>query len=173
MPVVLMASVFLEVGQCGIQLGEAFWEEVSGRLPVDECHGFCRIGGRRRCIVVDTEPKVVRAIAKKESQLSKVNVFSGRSGRGANWAFAYSAAGKGQVSGLNESKSLAEDVLEAARKESERCDAFSGFVMTHSLCGGTGSGKIWAIVCLSEKTETFGTTSGTEHTQGKVKCEKI
>lgn len=136
-----MASVFLEVGQCGIQLGEALWDEVSERLPAEERHGFCRISGRRRCVVVDTEPKVVRSVIKKDSHLTKANVFSGGSGRGANWAFAYSSAGKGTAYGLDPGKSLAEDVVDAVRRESERCDAFSGFIMTHSLCGGTGSGK--------------------------------
>ncbi|KAJ8020015.1 Tubulin delta chain [Holothuria leucospilota] len=40
----------------------------------------------------------------------------------------------------SESYNLLEEALETIRKQIERCDAFSGFILMQSLAGGTGSG---------------------------------
>jgi tubulin beta len=39
-----------------------------------------------------------------------------------------------------ENAQLIDDVLSIIRKETELCDCFQGFQLTHSLVGGTGSG---------------------------------
>ena len=37
---------------------------------------------------------------------------------------------------------LVDKVMENIRKEVEKCDDFRGTIMTHSICGGTGSGTL-------------------------------
>ena len=63
-----MVTVTLQVGQCGNQLGQSLWQQLcaqrSGGLEVSEDREFFRqdATGRKhaRCLLVDTEPKVVR-----------------------------------------------------------------------------------------------------------------
>lgn len=50
---------------------------------------------------------------------------------GNNWA-------KGQYT---EGAELVDSVMDCVRKEAEGCDCLQGFQMTHSLGGGTGSGR--------------------------------
>ena len=53
-----------------------------------------------------------------------------KQGSGNNWAHGYQTYGC----------EVQEEILNLARKEVERCDWFSGFLVTMSLAGGTGSG---------------------------------
>ncbi len=59
------------------------------------------------------------------------NFVFGQSGAGNNWA-------KGHYT---EGAELVDSVLDVVRKEAESCDCLQGFQLTHSLGGGTGSGK--------------------------------
>lgn len=56
--------------------------------------------------------------------------ITGSAGAGNNWAKGY----------YTEGAELIEEIMDAVRHESERCDSLQGFQMTHSLGGGTGSG---------------------------------
>merc|ERR1719190_322151 len=58
------------------------------------------------------------------------NFVFGQTGAGNNWA-------KGHYT---EGVELIDSVLDVVRKEAEGCDCLQGFQITHSLCGGTGSG---------------------------------
>ncbi|ETW01220.1 hypothetical protein H310_06809 [Aphanomyces invadans] len=117
-------SVFVNVGQCGNQVGGALIalaKEPKGKeRKSNKSH--------MRCILVDTEPKVVRSI-RAPSSISAVHME--QSGRGNNWAMGY-ARSKSVV--------LGEHVMESLRREIEATDCYRGAVLLHSLAGGTGSG---------------------------------
>lgn len=59
------------------------------------------------------------------------NFVFGNNGAGNNWAKGY----------YTEGAELIDSVLDIVRKEAENCDCLQGFQITHSLGGGTGSGK--------------------------------
>jgi tubulin beta len=60
------------------------------------------------------------------------NFIFGQSGAGNNWA-------KGHYT---EGAELVDNIMEVVRKEAEGCDVLQGFQVTHSMGGGTGSGKL-------------------------------
>ena len=61
-----------------------------------------------------------------------------KAGRGNNWAYGYHGGVGRRGDGCGQD--LLERVLDLVRKVVERCDRFSGFIMLHSIAGGTGSG---------------------------------
>nr|DBA25348.1 TPA: hypothetical protein GDO54_012886 [Pyxicephalus adspersus] len=67
--------------------------------------------------------------AEADRQFRDANIILGQRGRGNNWAY-----------GKKRDQSLLERTMESFRKELERRDCYSGTVILHSLCGGTGSG---------------------------------
>lgn len=143
--------VSLQVGQCGNQVGQKFWEGISEEHGIDCKGGFIgdkpdqqleRISvyynessnGRYvpRAAMVDLEPGVIDGIksSKRGSLFHPDNYVYGQSGAGNNWA-------KGHYT---EGAELVENCLDVLRRESETCDVLQGFQVTHSLGGGTGSG---------------------------------
>ncbi|XP_060557978.1 tubulin delta chain-like [Ruditapes philippinarum] len=128
-----MSTVFVQIGQCGNQVGHAFWKRIMKDEEVNKSSSFIAKDGKFRAVVVDSEPKVIRKIT-KGLPFREESVITGKRGRGTNWALGYH--------GLKRTGDdhLLEDTLEAIRKEIERCDCFSGIIMLHSLSGGTGSG---------------------------------
>lgn len=98
------------------------------------------------CVLVDTELKVIRRCLDRKlgsSSLLSRRVreeccVSDKAGRGNNWAYGYYGR-KGEMEG-GRGEALSERVCEAVRRVVERCDRFSGFLMLHSIAGGTGSG---------------------------------
>ncbi|KAL5250219.1 hypothetical protein ACHWQZ_G016074 [Mnemiopsis leidyi] len=142
----------LQVGQCGNQVGAKFWETISaehGILPnghFDEeneiAESLDRIdvywnevsGGRYvpRAVVIDLEPGVIDVIkaSKYGGAFRPDNFVHGQNGAGNNWATGH----------YTEGAELADNVMDAVRKEFEACDSPQGFQLCHSLGGGTGSG---------------------------------
>eukprot|EP01116_Phalansterium_solitarium_P007425 TRINITY_DN20088_c0_g1_i1.p1 TRINITY_DN20088_c0_g1~~TRINITY_DN20088_c0_g1_i1.p1 ORF type:complete len:440 (+),score=122.21 TRINITY_DN20088_c0_g1_i1:89-1408(+) len=126
-----MGTVFLHVGQAGIQIGKQFWDFVTAEYSTAN-HTFFR-KGKARAILVDTEPKVAQA-AQRNSTFRQENILTEQSGRGNNWAYGYfDAPGR-------RDDCLLDRALEAVRREVEACDFFVGCIVTHSIAGGTGSG---------------------------------
>lgn len=86
-----------------------------------------------RAVLLDLEPRVIQGII--NSPYSKLynseNIFMSRTGGGAgnNWA-----------SGYDQGDKLYEDILEIIDREAENSDSLEGFVLCHSIAGGTGSG---------------------------------
>ncbi|VDI28274.1 Hypothetical predicted protein [Mytilus galloprovincialis] len=128
-----MSAVFLHVGQCGNQIGKAFWKKTSQDKAVHEGHTFIHHDGKQRSVHVDSEPKVVQK-ACKGLKIRDGNIVSGKRGRGTNWALGYHGLKK------TGEDHILEDTANQVRKEIERCDMYSGCIMMHSLTGGTGSG---------------------------------
>ena len=143
--------ITLQIGQCGNEIGHEFWK----RLALE--HGIASDGvledpsnsledrkdvffypaddGRYipRSILIDLEPRVISGIQHSEYSnfYNPENIFLGKEGSGAgnNWAIGYSAG-----------EDNYEEISDMVRREVEVADALEGFIFTHSIAGGTGSG---------------------------------
>jgi len=141
--------VHIQVGQCGNQVGNKFWEVVSDEhgidgngiyngdsdLQLERINVYFNEAGKKyvpRAVLVDLEPGTMEAC--KASSIGQLfrpdNFIHAQSGAGNNWA-------KGHYT---EGAELVESVIDVVRKESEGCDCLQGFQIAHSLGGGTGSG---------------------------------
>ncbi|KAH9109441.1 hypothetical protein LEN26_012856 [Aphanomyces euteiches] len=149
-----MSVVTLQLGQCGNQVGMAFFDKLASELKSfsqDDKECFFRSHDTKtirahstdtaRAVLIDMEPKVVSQCIDHASpgatwQYDPSNVICEQSGSGNNWAYGYAVHGS----------SCAESVTDIVRKEVEKCDYFKGFVALQSLAGGTGSG-LGSFVC--------------------------
>ncbi|KAK7211064.1 hypothetical protein V2G26_018242 [Clonostachys chloroleuca] len=155
--------VHLQVGQCGNQIGSAFWQTILGEhgLDTDGVYNgdsrqqldrigvyFNETSSKKyvpRAVLVDLEPSTMDAI--RGGSLGQLfrpdNFVFGQAGAGNNWA-------KGHYT---EGAELVDNVLDVVRREAEGCDSLQGFQITHSLGGGTGSGM--GTLLISKIREEF------------------
>jgi tubulin gamma len=87
-----------------------------------------------RALLIDLEPRVVNKLAHMGAYrklFNPENVFVSQEGGGAgnNWA-----------SGYRQGEEHYEQVLDMIDRESDNSDSLEGFVLCHSIAGGTGSG---------------------------------
>lgn len=86
-----------------------------------------------RALLIDTEPRVINAIRSSpfKDLYNSENIWLSPSGGGAgnNWA-------KGHHLG----EEAHEELMELINREADGSDSLEGFMMTHSIAGGTGSG---------------------------------
>jgi len=147
--------VHVQVGQCGNQIGNVFWETMckehhlaedgkfiasankqSDHVRLDKVGVYFRESGEKRyvprAILVDLEPGILEVVkaAPTGKMFKPDNFIFGASGAGNNWA-------KGHYT---EGAQLIEECVEVVRREAESCEAPQGFQLTQSLGGGTGSG---------------------------------
>ncbi|KAH3903033.1 Tubulin beta chain [Saccharomycodes ludwigii] len=142
--------IHISAGQCGNQIGAAFWETICGEHGLDfngqyigtnelERSGlpvyFNEASSGKyvpRAINVDLEPGTIDTI--RNSKIG--NLF-----RPDNYIFGQSSAGNVWAKGhYTEGAELVDSVMDVVRREAEGCDSLQGFQITHSLGGGTGSG---------------------------------
>ena len=160
--------ITLQVGQCGNQIGGEFWKQLAAShgiqpdgLPRDASIQTAAttnnsdsvanqnfIDDRKdvffyqsdaghyipRALLVDLEPRVVNKLIHQgpyRNLFNEENVFIAQDGGGAgnNWA-----------SGFRQGEQHHEKVLDMIDRESDNSDSLEGFVMCHSIAGGTGSG---------------------------------
>lgn len=211
-------AAYVHIGQCGNQLGAAYWQlidssssdadkdkgkdnstskvltnqpqpsRVRKRLPPPTaatstqtptglaahiwCHFFLRPAAatdaptHARCVLVDTEPKVVAAVLRTSSGFQPAFVHVEQSGRGNNWAMGYnfqrfqrnvvpSTKARDSVpegrkprrlpatttpAFDNDRRELVERAMDSLQTLVEATDCFQGTVVMHSLGGGTGAG---------------------------------
>lgn len=152
-------SIFVQIGQCGNQVGDALWSMLEKHHEKEAMHKFFRSNGAPRCILVDTEPKVIQSILNSSQYGTKINpesVHYQQYGRGNNWAMGYHGrkrlenyqpfqmvATHQYHSSYNQEDtpdSFFEEIMNSIRKELERLDYCDGIYFIHSLAGGTGSG---------------------------------
>mmetsp|Transcript_300 Transcript_300/g.600 ORF Transcript_300/g.600 Transcript_300/m.600 type:complete len:259 (-) Transcript_300:923-1699(-) len=149
-------TLTVQVGQCGNQLGSAFFESLCNVEEFDESpqlylpsyfresrSGACCA----RAVLLDTEPRVISNVVRKyrcqaerqsrhyweypvKLDRDEIWKWSGSSGAANNWAFGYFA----------QAEKMLEPSLELIRKEAEHCDQLRQFMVFQSLAGGTGSG---------------------------------
>jgi len=153
--------VTLQVGQAGNQVACRFWElalhehaahsslygdaistifaNVDARgqaIPLSSGPSLspsCPIFSlRARAVLVDMEESVTAAIlrGKLREIFSGPPVIAGSGGSGNNWAQGFVEHGPAKR----------DVILDAVRRQVEDCDSLQGFLMMHSLGGGTGSG---------------------------------
>jgi len=147
--------IHVQVGQCGNQIGNAFWstmgaehkleangkfkgkpEEEDNQLRLDKIDVYYQEAGTMRFVpracLVDLEPGIMDVI--KASPMGALfkpdNMCFGASGAGNNWA-------KGHYT---EGAELIDEAVDIIRRETEGCDCPQGFQLTQSIGGGTGSG---------------------------------
>ncbi|RMZ95857.1 tubulin delta chain isoform X1 [Brachionus plicatilis] len=153
-----MSVITVQIGQCGNQIGEKFFDTLISdcldhrpnrnqinlsyfnKINQDytlECteRFFCQNEAGQlfaRGILVDMESKVVNKILdnNKRYVFRAENSYTQKKGSGNNWSYGYC---------VNAPKSLSA-IEEIVRKESERCDRLSSFLVCMSMAGGTGSG---------------------------------
>ncbi|ETN76571.1 tubulin gamma chain family protein [Necator americanus] len=87
-----------------------------------------------RAVLVDLEPRVINGIMASENfsrLFNPDNIYMSTHGGGAgnNWASGYGQGGE-----------VYEQILDIIERESENSDQMNGFLFTHSVSGGTGSG---------------------------------
>ncbi|KAF8737130.1 hypothetical protein AX14_013408 [Amanita brunnescens Koide BX004] len=143
--------VTVQLGQCGNQMGAVYWQRLCAEHGINKegiLEEWATEGGDRkdvffyqaddehyipRAILVDLEPRVINNIlASPYANLyNPENIFLSKDGGGAgnNWAQGYSAGER-----------LYEEVMEMIDREAEGSDSLEGFMLMHSIAGGTGSG---------------------------------
>ena len=86
-----------------------------------------------RSVLLDLEPRVINTIMNSEYRklYNPENVYTAKDGGGAgnNWA-----------SGFSQGENLHEEVFDIIDREADGSDSLEGFVLAHSIAGGTGSG---------------------------------
>ena len=86
-----------------------------------------------RALLLDLEPRVINGIQSSDMRglYNPENIFLSEHGGGAgnNWASGYGQADKS-----------IEDIMEMVDREADGSDSLEGFVVCHSIAGGTGSG---------------------------------
>uniref|UniRef100_A0A061R1L7 Tubulin gamma chain n=1 Tax=Tetraselmis sp. GSL018 TaxID=582737 RepID=A0A061R1L7_9CHLO len=143
--------ITLQIGQCGNQIGTEFWKKLCQEHGISHdgmLEDFATQGGDRkdvffyqadddhyipRALLMDLEPRVINTIQNSEirSLFNHENIFISQEGGGAgnNWA-----------SGFDQASEVQEDILDMIDREAEGSDSLEGFVVCHSIAGGTGSG---------------------------------
>jgi len=140
-----------QVGQCGNQIGMEFWKQLCkehGINPEGVFEDYAQNGEDRkdvffyqaddehyvpRAVLIDLEPGVINKIQKSaySGLYNPENIFISKHGGGAgnNWGVGYWDAEKVQ-----------DEIIEMIDREADGSDSLEGFVLTHSVAGGTGSG---------------------------------
>ncbi|KAF8412144.1 hypothetical protein HHK36_000100 [Tetracentron sinense] len=143
--------ITLQVGQCGNQIGMEFWKQLCLEHGISKdgiLEDFATQGGDRkdvffyqaddqhyipRALLIDLEPRVINGIQNSEYRnlYNHENIFVSDHGGGAgnNWA-----------SGYDQGQKVQEDIMDMIDREADGSDSLEGFVLCHSIAGGTGSG---------------------------------
>jgi len=143
--------ITLQVGQCGNQIGSEFWKTLCGEhgiSPDGILQEYATQGDDRkdvffyqaddehyipRALLIDLEPRVVNGILTSDFKnlYNPENIFIGKEGGGAgnNWG-----------SGYDQGAAKHDMIMEMIDREADGSDSLEGFVLCHSIAGGTGSG---------------------------------
>ncbi|XP_017462105.1 PREDICTED: tubulin gamma-1 chain-like [Rhagoletis zephyria] len=143
--------ITLQLGQCGNQIGFEFWKRLClehGISPSGVLEDYATDGLDRkdvffyqaddnhyipRAVLLDLEPRVIHTImtSSHAKLYNPENIYLSKHGGGAgnNWA-----------SGFSQGEKLHEEVFDIIDREADGSDSLEGFVLCHSIAGGTGSG---------------------------------
>ncbi|KAI8060221.1 tubulin gamma chain [Gongronella butleri] len=143
--------ITLQAGQCGNQIGTEFWKQICAEHGISRdgtLEDFATEGGDRkdvffyqaddehyipRALLLDLEPRVINTI--RESPFANLynpeNMFVANEGGGAGniWSYGYS-----------QGERVYEDIIDMVDREADGSDSLEGFMLLHSIAGGTGSG---------------------------------
>jgi len=138
----------INVGQAGIQLGQAIWRQYIAEHNID--NGGKRVGDTKdvtfkcffeetgsgqfvpRNISVDLEPNVIDDVknSKMAAMFNSEFLLAGKEDAANNFARGHYTVGKEMIDKVND----------RLRKLADNCENVQGFVINHSVGGGTGSG---------------------------------
>ncbi|ORZ33238.1 tubulin gamma chain [Catenaria anguillulae PL171] len=144
--------ITLQAGQCGNQIGNEFWKLLCtehGISPDGILEDFATQGGHDRkdvffyqaddehyiprALLLDLEPRVINNIRTSAyaNLYNPENIYTSNDGGGAgnNWGHGYEAGQR-----------VYEEIIEMIDREADGSDSLEGFMMLHSIAGGTGSG---------------------------------
>lgn len=150
--------ITLQVGQCGNQIGNEFWKKLCAEHGISPDgvlnDNIVRLTDKEnfedsdrkdvffyqaddnhyipRAILIDLEPRVINTIKEKSGKLfNPENIYLHKEGGGAgnNWATGYGCGRK-----------VEETLFDIIEREAEGSDSLEGFLLCHSIAGGTGSG---------------------------------
>ncbi|EOA90461.1 uncharacterized protein SETTUDRAFT_45648 [Exserohilum turcica Et28A] len=146
-----MEIITLQAGQCGNSVGQQFWQQLCQEHGINKdgnLEDFATEGGDRkdvffyqsddtryipRAILLDLEPRVLNSIQASayKNIYNPENFYIHKDGTGAgnNWGMGYSMG-----------EQVHEDILDMIDREADGSDSLEGFMMLHSIAGGTGSG---------------------------------
>ncbi|KAI8646488.1 tubulin gamma chain [Parasitella parasitica] len=143
--------ITLQAGQCGNQIGSEFWRQICSEHGISNdgtLEEFATEGGDRkdvffyqaddehyipRALLLDLEPRVIDNI--KASAFANLynpeNIFTSKDGGG---------AGNIWPNGYTQAEKMSEDIMDMVDREADNSDSLEGFMLLHSIAGGTGSG---------------------------------
>lgn len=165
--------ISINVGQAGCQIGNSCWDLYTREHGIgkdgflqegltkpkggDEGFGtfFHETGNGKyvpRAVYVDLEPNVIDEVKTGEFKdlFHPEQLISGTEDASNNYAKGYYTTGR----------DIIDDVYNSIRKVADQCDSLQGFLFTHSLGGGTGSGL--GSLMLEELSAEFGKKSKLE-----------
>eukprot|EP00002_Diphylleia_rotans_P004296 TRINITY_DN13114_c0_g1_i1.p1 TRINITY_DN13114_c0_g1~~TRINITY_DN13114_c0_g1_i1.p1 ORF type:complete len:466 (+),score=78.64 TRINITY_DN13114_c0_g1_i1:56-1453(+) len=147
-----MSIVTVQLGQCGNQVGPAWFQHLDNelygkgtkpRFSIRDTFFHEAENGERfaRAVLIDMEQKVVQNTIHRQKQqrwkYDSTSAYCKQSGSANNWAFGYKMHGP----------QCHETICNITRREVEKCDSLGGFLVMQSLAGGTGSG---VGTCITE-----------------------
>jgi tubulin gamma len=143
--------ITLQAGQCGNQIGNEFWKLLCAEHGISQdgiLEEFATEGGDRkdvffyqaddehyipRALLLDLEPRVINNILTSPyaNLYNPENIFMSSEGGGAgnNWGHGYDSGQK-----------VYEEIMDMIDREADGSDSLEGFMVLHSIAGGTGSG---------------------------------
>ncbi|TXT06929.1 uncharacterized protein COLE_06260 [Cutaneotrichosporon oleaginosum] len=143
--------ISIQAGQAGNQSTPQFWQKLCaehGISPTGMLEDTAETQGDRkdvffyqaddehyipRAIMIDLEPRVINNILTSpfKGLYNPENIYVSKTGGGAgnNWAQGYAAGER-----------VYDDVIEMIDREADGSDSLEGFMLLHSIAGGTGSG---------------------------------
>ncbi|KAH8194319.1 hypothetical protein TruAng_011513 [Truncatella angustata] len=143
--------ITIQAGQCGNSIGSQFWQQLCQEHGINQdgnLEDFATEGGDRkdvffyqsddtryipRAVLIDLEPRVLNSIqtGPYKNIYNPENFFIGKSGIGAgnNWGDGYQTG-----------ESVHEEIMDMIDREADGSDSLEGFMLLHSIAGGTGSG---------------------------------
>ncbi|KAJ1326451.1 tubulin gamma [Microdochium nivale] len=143
--------ITIQAGQCGNSIGSQFWQQLCQEHGINEngnLEDFATEGGDRkdvffyqsddtryipRAILIDLEPRVINSIQTGQYRniYNPENFYIGKSGIGAgnNWGDGYQTG-----------EAVHEEIMDMIDREADGSDSLEGFMLLHSIAGGTGSG---------------------------------
>ncbi|KAF2014944.1 tubulin-domain-containing protein [Aaosphaeria arxii CBS 175.79] len=143
--------ITLQAGQCGNSVGQQFWQQLCQEHGINQdgnLEDFATEGGDRkdvffyqsddtryipRAILLDLEPRVLNSIQNSpyKNIYNPENFYIHKDGTGAgnNWGMGYSMG-----------EQVQDEVLDMIDREADGSDSLEGFMLLHSIAGGTGSG---------------------------------
>uniref|UniRef100_A0A1Q3FSQ6 Tubulin alpha chain n=1 Tax=Culex tarsalis TaxID=7177 RepID=A0A1Q3FSQ6_CULTA len=158
----------LHVGQAGVQIASACWELYcmehgiypDGRFCdcsiSDDCSAFFSCDKKGRCVprvvMIDLEPSVIDEIriGAYRHLFHPSTLITGKEDASSNFARGHFSLGRMMIDTL----------MNRVRKVAEGCSTVQGFMLFHSLGGGTGSGL--GTLALEKLQDEYGKTSKIE-----------